>query len=95
LRSTKAIAYAVDQVYWFRQGYGLEDVVYSYLLWYPELKEEDFASPIWEEYSDCSSPTQELVNIYSTYISNGTYENPLRYYPLLDRIAAWMDETYQ
>ena len=43
----------------------------------------------------CSSNTQDLSSIYSTYISNNLYDmRTLNYYPLLDRIIEWLDQEY-
>ena len=46
-------------------------------------------------YSMCSSNTQELAEILTNYVMyNCCDDRPLNYYPLLDRITAWMDDTY-
>ena len=47
------------------------------------------------EWSTCSMKTQQLAEVYANYaMSKCCDDRPMNFYPLLDRIVAWMDETY-
>ena len=48
-----------------------------------------------EEYDMCSKYTQDLALIYINYIQgNCCNDEVINFYPLLDRIVDWMDDTY-
>ena len=47
------------------------------------------------EYAICSENTQVLANIYIENIYQGSGDFRIdAYYPLLDRLNEWLDETY-
>jgi len=68
LKDIDDIADAMSTLFYFRNYKGLEDEVYGYDQYY-EQTEDGFD---WDDFdtSMCSSNTQDLSNIYSTYITN-------------------------
>ena len=68
LKDIDDIADAMSTLFYFRSYDGLEDEVYGYDHYY-EQTEDGFD---WDDFdtSMCSSNTQDLSNIYSTYITN-------------------------
>jgi len=86
LKDTEDIAEAISTLFYFRSYKGLEDEVYG-----------NYSDFDWDEVETymCSSNTQDLSSIYTTYISNNLYDmRTLNYYPLLDRIIEWLDQEY-
>lgn len=46
-------------------------------------------------WAECSLQTQQLAEVYANYTYYKCCDSrPHLFYPLLDRIVAWMDETY-
>ena len=90
LRTPEQVEQAIQSVYWFRTNHGMEDSIYSYSIY-----EEDYAYPIYNDYSMCSFTTTRLVDIYSQYISTTRYDmRTLQFYPLMDRLAEWIFTFY-
>ena len=49
-----------------------------------------------DQFLTCSETTQKLAEIYAWSYAIGYCcdDRPMNFYPLLDRIVEWMDETY-
>lgn len=80
---------AFSVLYWWRASNNLELPVDFRrrnldIWWSPE-----------SEYEMCSAETQEIASILVDYRAGKSIDGrTLNYYPLLDRIVEWMDETY-
>ena len=49
----------------------------------------------YDDYSMCSHSTMNLAEIYTSYMSTGTYEERTKtMYPLLDRVVEWIHSEY-
>jgi len=49
----------------------------------------------YEDYAMCSRNTRNLVDIYAHYVQYNEWDvRVLKLYPLLDRIALWIDTEY-
>lgn len=90
LRTEEAVDDAVAALFWWREQNDLELSPaecrrrrLKHLTIDPEI------------YSSCSSNTQQLGDILVDYVMLGDCDDRhLNFYPLLDRIIAWMDRKY-
>ena len=76
-----------ELVVW-RAGWGLETMIE-----FRRRLDMPYYPP--SEYRMCSSNTQDLAEILTNYVSfNCCDDRPDNFYPLLNRIIAWMDTEY-
>ena len=88
LRDIDAVKSAVYSLFWFRADLCLEDAIA-----FRRRLDQPWFPP--EEYETCSMDTQVLAQIYIYYIQDNCCNDQIEnYYPMLDNIVEWMDETY-
>ena len=89
LRTIDQVEDAIYTLYWYRVEWQLE---------WPIMYRRRELMPMYidpAEYSICSENTQVLAEILTNYM---TYlccdERAINYYPMLDNLVQWMDDTY-
>ena len=88
LRSYDQFDRAIGNLVWWRSYYGLETMVM-----FRRRLDEPYFPP--SSYQMCSANTQELAELLSNFTTyNCCDDRPMDFYPLLDRIVAWIDATY-
>ena len=75
---------AIRILFWWRYSFGVENAV---------VFDQPYMPP--SQYEMCSPATREYAEILVGYrYANCCDDRPLNFYPLLDRITAWIDKTY-
>ena len=83
LKTENEMSAAIETLFWWRMQYGLEHALAIDPMFFPE-----------SQYEMCSKNTKNLAAIYIQYMmSNCCDARPKNYYPLLDRLNSWMDES--
>ena len=86
IRSTELMEQAIDTLYYFRNANNMED---------DYINEEEPKNYSYEEHASCSNNTKTLADILIQYSTMDQWDTRIeRYYPLLDRLVKWLDDTY-
>ena len=75
---------AIAAIFWWRVDTGVD---------FPIMYDEPYFEPLFPGF--CTIETTRLYEIYINYMYNNCCDaRPMHYYPLIDNIILWMDETY-